>query len=484
MKTVIEEKRVKDKCQTFTPPQIVKQLLRISGIGKTDIVGKRFLENSCGNGAILSYIVETYIQNSQMRGMSNDDIAKSLFDNIYAFEIDKKLIKECKERLDTIALKFGIHGVQWNIRQVDFLSAKISCSFDYIIGNPPYIAYPDLPKSTREFIGKKFETCQNGKWDYNYAFIERSYKVLSDKGTLTYIIPSNIFKNVFAENLRELIKGDLISIVDYPKDNFFEGVLVSPAIINVKKNSCEGKLKYHVYNIGKKVKTITINKSCLGSKWVFQNKENTNGVRVGDYFKVSSSIATLYNDAFLLRGGVLKEGFYLIDNEKIEEGIIRRTTSPKSKRNGIDNEFIIYPYYYEGNKICRYLEAEVKSRFPYAYEYLSKFKNRLLQRDSDKNASWYEFGRSQALQHMNQPMILISSIISEKTKAYLLKDEIPYSGLYIVPTKDTYSLEHLLELLNSKDFKEYISKIGVCVCGNSKRISPKDIENYFCDLKS
>lgn len=195
-------------------------------------------------------------------------------------------------------------------------------------------------------------------------------------------------------------------------------------------------------------------------------------------------MATLYNDAFLLKDGILKDGFYSIGNEKIEEGIIRRTTSPKSKRNGVDNKYIIYPYYYDENKIFRYPEAEVKSRFPYAYEYLNKYKDRLLQRDSDKNASWFEFGRSQALQHMNQPMIMISSIISENTNAYLLNGEIPYSGLYIVPTKDTYSLEYLLGFLNSKDFKEYISKVGVCVCGNSKRISPKDIENYICDLKS
>ena len=484
MITVIEDKRVKEKCQTFTPPHIVKQLLSISGIKKNDIVGKRFLENSCGNGAILSSIVETYIHNAQIRGVSNGDIAKDLYDNILAFEIDKELIKECKKKLDKIAQKFGIQEVKWNIRYEDFLSAKVSGRFDYIIGNPPYIAYPDLPESTREFIGENFETCKNGKWDYNYAFIERSYKLLSDKGSLTYIIPSNIFKNVFAEDIRNLIKEDLTVIVDYPEDNFFKGVLVSPAIINVKKNSHEGKLKYYVYNKGKKIKTITIKKSLLGLKWIFQKKEKTNGVRVGDYFKVSSSIATLCNDAFLLRGGVLKEGFYLIGDEKIEEGVIRRTTSPKSKRNKVDNEYIIYPYYYEDEKICRYLEEEMKSRFPNAYEYLGKYKNRLLRRDSDKNASWFEFGRSQALLHMNQPMILISSIISEKTNAYLLKNEIPYSGLYIVPRNDTYSLEYLLELLNSEDFREYISKTGVCVCGNSKRISPKDIENYIFDLKS
>lgn len=207
MVTVIENERVKDKCQTFTPPQIVKQLLDISGIRKTDIVGKRILENSCGNGVILSSIVEIYIRCAKKIGMSNNDIVKSLSDNIYAFEVDKELIKECIKNLNNIAFKSGIHGVKWNIRHADFLNSKVSCMFDYIIGNPPYIAYPDLPIATRKFIGKNFDTCKKGKWDYNYAFIERSYKLLSDNGILTYIIPSNIFKNVLPRILGNLLKG-------------------------------------------------------------------------------------------------------------------------------------------------------------------------------------------------------------------------------------------------------------------------------------
>ena len=75
-------------------------------------------------------------------------------------------------------------------------------------------------------------------------------------------------------------------------------------------------------------------------------------------------------------------------------------------------------------------------------------------------------------------MILVSSVISECTKVYLLSsDEIPYSGLYIIPTGGI-TLGELLSQLNSEDFIRHIFKVGVCVNGKSKRITPSDIENY------
>ena len=118
-------------------------------------------------------------------------------------------------------------------------------------------------------------------------------------------------------------------------------------------------------------------------------------------------------------------------------------------------------------------------KFPYTMEYLEQHRTELLKRDSDESAKWFEYGRSQALQNMNQRMIIISSVISEDTKAYLLSDnEIPYSALYIISTGDL-TLEDILDKLNSDSFKKYVSSVGVSVSGTSKRITTKDIENFM-----
>ena len=121
----------------------------------------------------------------------------------------------------------------------------------------------------------------------------------------------------------------------------------------------------------------------------------------------------------------------------------------------------------------------MKQYFPYALAYLQNHKAKLSQRDADSSAKWYEYGRSQALQHIHQRKVIISSVISEDTKAYLLDaDEISYAGLFITPTGDV-TLEELMTQLNSPEFREYASYVGVSVSGSSKRITAKDIENFL-----
>ena len=92
-----------------------------------------------------------------------------------------------------------------------FLKSFISEKFDFIIGNPPYITYSDLNKTTRSFIKKKFYSLFRRKPDYYYAFIERSIKALADDGKLAYLIPNNIFKNRFADRLRVFYVTSFIS---------------------------------------------------------------------------------------------------------------------------------------------------------------------------------------------------------------------------------------------------------------------------------
>lgn len=479
LSSIVDNQRLKEKCQIFTPIDIVTQMLDLANY-KEKLYGKKILENSCGNGEILAQIVQRYIDSCKKQHKSRKAIKAGLEKDIVAYEIDKKRILECTIRLNNIAEEYKIPQVNWDIRCEDFLKSNNKETFDFVIGNPPYIAYPDLPTEIQSFVKTKFKTCQKGKFDYSYAFIEKSYQILSNKGTLIYIIPSNIFKNVFASNLRQLIKSDIKTIIDFPTDSVFKKVLVSPAIINIVKGTNSMTLSYTSNKV-----TRIISKKSLGEKWVFFDGNQNIGKRLGDDFKVSSSVATLLNDAFVLKGGTFEKNYYILDKFKIEIDLLRKAASPKNKKYHKFKEYIIFPYYYDNNgKLAHYSEEEMLLRFPCAMEYLESYRNRLEMRNSDKNALWFEYGRSQALQNLNQQVILISSVISSCTQAYLLeKGEIPYSGLYIIP-KGHMPLDDLLSILNSDDFRKYVNGVGVCVSGTSKRVTPSDIENYIFDIKS
>jgi hypothetical protein len=111
-------------------------------------------------------------------------------------------------------------------------------------------------------------------------------------------------------------------------------------------------------------------------------------------------------------------------------------------------------------------------------QYLELFRKELEERTAEKNVSWFEFGRSQALNNIIVKKLIVSTVISNCTKAYILEEEeIPYSGMYIV-SKGNKSLSSLIKVLNTNEFKKYVNQVGVSVKGMSKRIGPKDIENY------
>lgn len=481
MDLLTKNPQVKVKCQIFTPNDIVEKMLDMAGYN-IRLWGKKVLENSCGDGQFLAAVVKRYIKASKKQRMSKKQIKEGLEADIAAYDIDSEWIDKCKKRLSDIAASYGILDVSWNIKCQDFLQKTNDANYDFIIGNPPYIAYPDLDEETRNYVRNNFETCKKGKFDYFYSFVEKSYKSLTTGGTLVYIIPSNMFKNVFASELRTLIKNDIEQIYDYPNDKIFEEALVSPAIIKVVKGSVSSVLKY-TRSVSGEAEEKSINKTDLSKKWIFDMSSNQGGVRVGDYFRVSSSIATLLNEAFVIRNCEIDDEYCYTDKGKIERALIKKAVSPKNKKYKKHTEYIIFPYYYDSNGILsHYSEQQMKEKYPYALQYLDNFRKKLNARKADISAKWYEYGRSQALQNANKEMILISSVVSACTNAYLLsEDEIPYSGLYIIPTGNI-PLSKLLLQLNSKAFITHISKVGVCVSGQSKRITPDDIESFVCDL--
>ena len=143
---------------------------------------------------------------------------------------------------------------------------------------------------------------------------------------------------------------------------------------------------------------------------------------------------------------------------------------------------IIFPYSYINNKLIRYEENEFRDNFPGAFTYLNDNKSKLINRKSDKSAKWFEYGRSQALQNIYNEKLLISTIVSEKIRVYKLsKDCIPYAGVSIIlkEKNNKFLLKKAKEILESKDFFEYILSIGIPINGNSVRITSKDIENYY-----
>lgn len=475
MKDSILTDDLKVKHQVFTPEKIVKKMINIADkSANKKIYNCCILENSCGNGNVLTMIVEKFIDEAILDNIEIRQIKVLLQKNIHAYEIDKQLLNDCKKRLNTICKKHQIKNIKWDIKNIDFLKDDSETLYDIIIGNPPYISYLDMPIDKRELLRNNFNSCSIGKFDYSYAFIEKSYNLLNGNGSLIYLVPSNWFKNVSAKALRSLLIDDLNEIIDFQKQRIFSDVLVSTSIVHIIKGCNKQHFKYRCKskNISK-----TINKDIIEDKWIFK-KTVDHKIVFQENFDVFVTIATLSNNIFVLSNGQVEGRYFLYKNHRIELEILKPAYSPKDKKYNCNNKRIIFPYKFKNGVLVHYTEEELQQLFPCAFEYLKENETKLSERDSDSNAKWFEYGRSQAISHMNKEMCIISSIISDETKAYVIEtDEIPYSGICIVP-KNNNTVQDILDIINTTEFRNYAQTIGVSVNGNSKRISPNDIKKY------
>ena len=469
MSSILETGNNKIKCQKFTPTALVDTMLDLVNYN-TNLMGKTILENSFGSGNILRTIVVRYIESAISAGIDKMTISKGLSQDVYGIELDKALYQNCLSDLNDILEFYNIPPVMWQLYNDNALTLELGISFDYVIGNPPYISYKEMDENSRKDLKKRFESCSVGKFDYCYAFIEAGVKNLKNTGKLVQLIPNNIYKNVFAHKLRELLKDHISVVYDYPDQKLFDKTLTSVSIFVYDKENTSGKIHYENVTSGIKKE---IYRHALGEKWNFSGDYNGGQqcIKFGDIFHASITIATLYNKAFIVDD-------HCINEESLEPRILKDAVSPKTLRYKRKKK-IIFPYTYDDNGLKRYSKSDFEKLFPNTVKHLKQYAEKLSARNSDENASWFEYGRSQALTHLNKEKLLISTIITNTVEVYRVDAEtIPFSGIYITVKDQNYTLDDAIKILTSKQFLRYVQGIGISISGKSLRITCKDINNY------
>ena len=466
-----------NNCQVPTPQKYVNEILDCVGY-KHNLYDKSVLENSCGEGNFLIEIVRRYITTSLIEGYSEDQIIYGLENYITGYDIDGICVKKCIENLDNLVQKYNLSGIHWNIHQQDYLKCEMK-PYDYIIGNPPYITYQDLTEEQRSFVKGKYETCKKGRFDYCYAFVEAGLRDLATNGKLAYLIPYSIIRNKHAEKVRTLIKRYLNKIIDYKGIQIFPNRITSSIAIVCDKEH-RNSIKY--YNKNNNIQK-QISKNILIGKWIFE-KSPMGLHRFGNYFKVTNSIATLYNNAFIFELLDEDDSFYYFKNGQVEKKIVFDAVSTKSEKkyqNSKKRDKIIFPYKKHDGKILSYSEDELKKTFPKCYSYLKVHKEKLLSRKSSQGIQWFEYGRSQAINNIFVDKLIMSVVITNSVNIYDVgKESVPYAGVFITALHaEIMGLDKAKKILQSDLFLEYVKKCGTPTTISSYRITVKDIEDYY-----
>lgn len=339
-----------------------------------------------------------------------------------------------------------------------------------------------MDDSQREFLKKSFSTCNNGRFDYCYAFIEASLKTLKNRGKMVYLVPCSIMTNKFAGDLRVKLSKYITEIYDYRTIKIFSQALTSSVIIVCENLTNKSDLKYHL------VKENTIfeieRKKLTDAKWSVTRDDNNIGVKFSDFFEVKNSVATLLNEAFIFKEYERRDDYYIIDEYKIEEELVKDAASIKSLSRGENSYKIIFPYRIEDGKRKDYSENEFEDRFPGAVRYLKQFKDKLKKRKKDKNTLWFQYGRSQAITSVTGNKLIIPMVITKEVHVYEVgENAVPYAGYFIKCRENSrLGLQDAKKILESKDFYDYVKICGTPTTATSYRISVNDIKKYKINI--
>ncbi|MCD5414941.1 MAG: hypothetical protein LR001_08095 [Clostridiales bacterium] len=97
--------------------------------------------------------------------------------------------------------------------------------------------------------------------------------------------------------------------------------------------------------------------------------------------------------------------------------MVKKAASPRNLSCD-KSEHIIFPYYYDNGKLIRYSQERFEKQFPMATKHLIGYADSLRKRTSDSNVLWFEYGRTQALAHLEQTKLLLSTVVTNKVKVY------------------------------------------------------------------
>ncbi len=229
----------------FTRAEVVDFILDLAGYTVDQpLHKKRLLEPSFGGGDFLLTIVSRLL--SAWRTVNNrGDPLDVLGDAIRAVELHRETFHSTRASVLALLKREGLTvksssalADRW-LSQGDFLLASLEGSFDFVVGNPPYVRQELIPAPLLAEYRSRYQTMYD-RADLYVPFIERSLLALAKGGSLGFICADRWMKNRYGGPLRSLVAEQFhlkiyVDMVDTPA--FHSDVVAYPAITIITREA-------------------------------------------------------------------------------------------------------------------------------------------------------------------------------------------------------------------------------------------------------
>lgn len=291
----------------YTRSEIVNFILDLIGYTEDKpLYQLNILEPSFGDGDFLSIIIKRLICSWKKFRDSHNLNIKNLFDAVCAVEIHDatfnktrfKLIEQLKN--ENFSTEEAIELVEHWLVKDDFLLTTMNQSFNFVVGNPPYVRQELIEDSLISKYRSLYKTIYD-RADLYIPFIERSLSLLSDKGELGFICADRWMKNKYGSPLREFISDNfhLKIYVDMTDTNsFHSNVIAYPAITVINRGSGKYTRISHqpqisskvLSNLSRLILSENIPRDCSSIRelagvvngyepWILESQDQTNLIR-------------------------------------------------------------------------------------------------------------------------------------------------------------------------------------------------------------
>ncbi|MBI3249159.1 MAG: Eco57I restriction-modification methylase domain-containing protein [Deltaproteobacteria bacterium] len=385
----------------------------------------------------------------------------------------------------------------------------VTDGFEVVIGNPPYVRIQTLKQQNPKYaesLKKHYEAASKGNFDLYVVFVERGMQLLKNDGNLAYILPHKFFNAQYGEPLRGLLaRGKhLAHIVHFGDQQVFPGTTNYVCLFFLRKIGVETLRFVKVDDLSEWLKTTQGSEAqipakkvtaaewnfTVGSSAVVFEKLNQIPVKLGQLAeRISQGIRTSANEVYVL-DVVKKNGSFItafskqLDREVTVErkAVLLFLQGREIKPFSIQpsGKVVIRPYQIQDGSASLISEQELAKRFPKAHAYLVENKRYLSQREEGrfKGQHWYEYGRTQNIDLMLLPKILVPDIADHASFALDEGGNFAFTSGYGITLKRTtkQALEFILGLVNSHVLDFYWRQVSTPLRGGFYRYFTQFIE--------
>ena len=228
---------IEERGAVFTRREVVEFILDLAGYTPERVLyEKRLLEPSFGQGDFLLVAIERLV--ASWRAHAPESPASLLAGCVRAVELHRASFEATRAKVIASLQEHGIreadawHLAQTWLTQGDYLLVPLPGSFDYVVGNPPYLRQELIPAPLIAEYRARYRTIFD-RADIYIPFIERSLTALEKGGALAFICADRWMKNRYGGPLRALVANRFhlkiyVDMCDTPA--FHTDVIAYPAV--------------------------------------------------------------------------------------------------------------------------------------------------------------------------------------------------------------------------------------------------------------